>query len=592
MRPMRMRLFISQPSETTAACCAVVALTTVLVVLSKLKAQAFPLLLAVALSMIFGPLLDKLTQGQVKNVRNELVSINRPRAVSSFNVVGGTVLSVVQPMRGAQSLAPLVEGSADGAHFDEEAGGVSSEGSSEGADLLASSQRTSSGMKLFAIERLRSFFRGQSLEFLTCFRSGRLPFGVAMVVVFLLCVAVFGAVASLVSVSVSGFIQNRDLYIRGGDRLAKQLAYLLSSFGLKLTSQELVGRAKELLTSLLVDNLGAGMKLSGSLFGSAALTIVYLLFILPARNESIATRIVHHIWSYSQAGVAATEERGGRKGGPSQESQLQEQQEQPPQGMMLLWDVEEGVAACVDVSTAISSYFRLKLLLAVSNGAITAGVVAGLGGGQDLAGLFGVLTVVLHFIPIIGPVLYTSLPPIFLILGASGKSAAAGGAGEEGGWSLRGTEPLWLGLVGFGLLLVKTLVMENVIEPAVVGSSLQLRSIAIMLSLSLWGAIWGYGGMVLAVPILICVKLMAHRLSRFSLIALLLHELVSTAEEEADEHELAFGSSSSSSARGGGRRRRRSTPTARGAHRFAHALRHRGGGGGGGGGSGASSKFV
>jgi hypothetical protein len=99
-----------------------------------------------------------------------------------------------------------------------------------------------------------------------------------------------------------------------------------------------------------------------------------------------------------------------------------------------------------------------------------------------------------------------------------------------------------------------------------------------MLSLSLWGAIWGYGGMVLAVPILICVKLMARRLSRFSLAALLLHELVSTAEEEADEHDLAY--AGGRSGRGG---RGRASPAASGGKgnspTFAQLLRRRNGGG-------------
>ena len=297
--------------------------------------------------------------------------------------------------------------------------------------------RLTAKLILFApLERARHFFRGNVLEVLTCCRTGRLPFGVAMVVVFLLSVGVLFAVGSVVSVSISGFVVERDVFIRGGDRLAKQLASLLSHFGLKLTSHELVNRAKELLTSLLVDNVGAGVKLSGDLFGSAALTIVYLLFILPARNESIATRIVHHVWTYSQsAAPGGTAVDGGA-----------------PADSALRWDVDEGVAACVDVSSAISSYFRLKLLLAVLNGAITSGVVWFLGGGQNLAGLFGVLTVVLHFIPIIGPVLYTSLPPIFLILGSSGS--------VEDIDDLTSTEPLFLGLFAFIVLLVKTLIME------------------------------------------------------------------------------------------------------------------------------------
>ena len=238
----RMRLFISHPSETTAACCSIMALTCVLVVLSKMQAQAFPLLLAVALSMLFGPLLDKLTQGKVKNASNELVSINRPRAVSSF-VGDGTVLSLVQiPRRGdkrrlssstLQAVAESVQAVAEGGDEESPVSLGSASVNEESVELLqqrpAGGARLTAELLLFApLERARHFFRGSALEFLTCCRTGRLPFGVAMVVVFLLSVVVLFAVGSVVSVSISGFVVERDVYIRGGDRLAKQLASLLS----------------------------------------------------------------------------------------------------------------------------------------------------------------------------------------------------------------------------------------------------------------------------------------------------------------------------------------------------------------------------
>ena len=141
-----MRLFISHPSETTAACCSIMALTCVLVVLSKMQAQAFPLLLAVALSMLFGPLLDKLTQGQVKNASNQLVSINRPRAVSSY-VGDGAVLSVVQiPRRGEkrrlssstlQAVAETVQATLEEGGYEASQGSISGVGiNDESTELL------------------------------------------------------------------------------------------------------------------------------------------------------------------------------------------------------------------------------------------------------------------------------------------------------------------------------------------------------------------------------------------------------------------------------------------------------------------------
>ena len=59
----------------------------------------------------------------------------------------------------------------------------------------------------------------------------------------------------------------------------------------------------------------------------------------------------------------------------------------------------------------------------------------------------------------------------------------------------------------------------NVIEPRVFGQTMDLHPVVVLLSLMLWGSLWGIVGMCLAVPITavikICLQSLDHPLPRF-----------------------------------------------------------------------------
>ena len=83
--------------------------------------------------------------------------------------------------------------------------------------------------------------------------------------------------------------------------------------------------------------------------------------------------------------------------------------------------------------------------------------------------------------------------------------------------------PAILALVQFDtftpfVILVATLgavqfVVGNVVEPRLMGSSLNLSPLVVILSLSLWGQLWGVVGMFLSVPLTVITMII---LSNFS----------------------------------------------------------------------------
>ena len=63
------------------------------------------------------------------------------------------------------------------------------------------------------------------------------------------------------------------------------------------------------------------------------------------------------------------------------------------------------------------------------------------------------------------------------------------------------------------LLVIGTIqvVMANVVEPAIMGRSLNLSPLVVIASLMVWGTIWGVVGMFLCVPIMVVVLIvLAH----------------------------------------------------------------------------------
>jgi len=62
----------------------------------------------------------------------------------------------------------------------------------------------------------------------------------------------------------------------------------------------------------------------------------------------------------------------------------------------------------------------------------------------------------------------------------------------------------------------------NVVEPRMMGSSFDLHPIVVMLALMAWYAIWGFVGMLLAVPMTASLKVILERIERTAPIARLM----------------------------------------------------------------------
>ncbi|MBN2077587.1 MAG: AI-2E family transporter [Spirochaetes bacterium] len=142
-----------------------------------------------------------------------------------------------------------------------------------------------------------------------------------------------------------------------------------------------------------------------------------------------------------------------------------------------------------EIRNNISRYIGIKFITSVATGIIAFIVLASFG--VELAFLFGIITILLNFIPTIGSIIATFLPvPIILLQFGPG-------------WQL--------GVI-FPLLMATQFSIGNIVEPKLMGRSMGLHPIAILLFLMFWGLVWGIPGMFLAVPITSIVKIVLGRI--------------------------------------------------------------------------------
>lgn len=153
------------------------------------------------------------------------------------------------------------------------------------------------------------------------------------------------------------------------------------------------------------------------------------------------------------------------------------------------------------IETSISSYFRLKTLISLITGVLSYIALRIIG--VDAPEFWAFLIFILNFIPTIGSLIGTIFPAIFCLFqfGAFLPSI------------------LVLSIVG-----VIQLIVGNFLEPKLMGSSMNISPLVTIISLSIWGAIWGIIGMVLSVPITVVTIIIFSQFEKTKPIAILLSE--------------------------------------------------------------------
>ena len=162
-------------------------------------------------------------------------------------------------------------------------------------------------------------------------------------------------------------------------------------------------------------------------------------------------------------------------------------------------DLERTTAALDDAAQRLGRLFLTQLVLNA-----TFGVVIGLGLaviGVPSAPLWGLLAMVLRFVPYIGAIMAAGLP-----------IALAAAVGSD--WTMT----MWTVI----LFAVVEPLTGHVVEPLVCGRSAGLSPVAVVVAASFWTWLWGPLGLLLSTPLTLCLVVFARHVDRLQFIDVML----------------------------------------------------------------------
>lgn len=142
-----------------------------------------------------------------------------------------------------------------------------------------------------------------------------------------------------------------------------------------------------------------------------------------------------------------------------------------------------------EIDARIKRYLVTKGVLSAATGALVGSVLSLLG--IDLALVFGLFAFLLNFIPSIGSLIATLLPLPVVIASPDVTMTVA--------------------VLAIAIPGAIQFTIGNIIEPKIMGESLDLHPVAILLNLIVWGMLWGIVGMILATPILVVMRILFNR---------------------------------------------------------------------------------
>ena len=162
-------------------------------------------------------------------------------------------------------------------------------------------------------------------------------------------------------------------------------------------------------------------------------------------------------------------------------------------------DLHRTTQALGDAAERVGRYLLMQLLVNVAYG-IPIGIGLWLIGVPNPL-LWGMLSVVLRFVPFIGPVVAAAFPIALSIA-------------VDPGWTML----LWTA----ALFIVLELISGNIVEPWLYGASTGLSSIAILAAAVFWTWLWGPVGLLLSTPLTVCLVVLGRHVPQFGFLNVLL----------------------------------------------------------------------
>ena len=148
----------------------------------------------------------------------------------------------------------------------------------------------------------------------------------------------------------------------------------------------------------------------------------------------------------------------------------------------------EGVVG--EIESRVQKYIAIKILSSMLTGFLVYLVLQFLGVRYAIS--FGAFAFILNFVPNIGSIVATLLPLPFVLLTPEVSTITI--------------------VLAVLLPLCIQFLIGSVIEPKIMGDTLGLHPVVVLMSLIFWGMLWGFSGMLLAIPMTASAKIIFARI--------------------------------------------------------------------------------
>ena len=153
-----------------------------------------------------------------------------------------------------------------------------------------------------------------------------------------------------------------------------------------------------------------------------------------------------------------------------------------------------------DIIRQVTRYLTAKFFISLLTGLV---VAFGLRlAGLEFAIVWGVVQFVLNFIPSLGSITAGIVVSLFALMQF---------------WP----EPGPVILVIF-IMLGANMVIGNVLDPKIIGDNVGISPLVVLASLAIWGWLWGFAGMILAVPMMVIIKIVCENFPFLEPVSILL----------------------------------------------------------------------
>jgi AI-2 transport protein TqsA len=164
-----------------------------------------------------------------------------------------------------------------------------------------------------------------------------------------------------------------------------------------------------------------------------------------------------------------------------------------------------------DIISQVARYLAAKFIISLVNGVVLALCLSF--AKLEFAIVWGVIQFIMNFIPTLGSIVVGVIVSFFALLQF---------------WPEPGPVILVISI------LLGTNLITYVLDPKIIGDNVRISPLVVLAAVAIWGYIWGFAGMILAVPMMVIIKIVCENIPIMEPISILMGSKRSTYVRKAE----------------------------------------------------------